>query len=101
MIDFDINGLIEETIVSDFVPEVVEEEEEIVTARVESLSNLGDLVVVFSTKMKAEFINVTSINITHLDLYIVPADDRDQDEGFELSSVNFTWKVVEYSDWDG
>jgi hypothetical protein len=50
--------------------------------------------------MKTEFINVTWINTTNLDLYIVPADNRDQEEGFDLSSVNFTWTVVEYSDWE-
>lgn len=75
------NETIEETqIAADFIPEF--ESEEIVSARVESFSNLGDMVVVFSTKMKSEYINITWINTTFLDLYIVPADDRDKDEGF-------------------
>ena len=94
------NETIEETqIAADFIPEF--ESEEIVSARVESFSNLGDMVVVFSTKMKSEYINITWINTTFMDLYIVPADDRDKDEGFQLSSVNFTWVVTEYGDWEG
>ena len=44
--------------------------------------------MVFSTKMKTEFIDISLINTTLLDLYIDPADQRDSDEGFNLSSVN-------------
>ena len=52
-----INETVEEAVVSTFVP--IYEEEEIVSARVESMNNLGDLVVVFSSKMKTEYINIT------------------------------------------
>jgi hypothetical protein len=45
--------------VNDFVAKVEGEGEEIVSARIESISNLGDLVVVFSSRMKAEFVNIT------------------------------------------
>lgn len=58
------------------------------------------MVVVFSTKMKTEFINVTWINSTYLDLYIVPANERDKDDDFEFSSVNFTWNVTDYGEWE-
>ena len=58
------------------------------------------MIVVFSTKMKSEFVDVSWLNETIMDLYLVPANDRDQDEGFEISSVNFTWNVTEYGVWD-
>lgn len=71
------------------------------SARIESISNIGELVVVFSSKMKTEFIDVSWINSTNLDMYIVPAENRDSEEEFKVSTVNLTWHVTEYGDWDG
>jgi hypothetical protein len=35
-----------------------------------------------------------------MDLYILPAEQRQYDDGFDLKSVNFTWSVTEYGDWE-
>ena len=59
------------------------------------------MIVVFSHKMKSEFVDVQWLNGTIMDLYLVPANNRDQDEGFELSSLNFTWNVTKYGVWEG
>jgi hypothetical protein len=62
------------------------------------MSNIGELTVVFSTKMKTQYIDLSWLNNTIMDLYIEPAENRDQDDGFDVKSVNFTWNVTEYGD---
>jgi hypothetical protein len=52
--------------------------------------------VKFSTPMKTELVDLEKLNSTQIDLYIVPAGDRDEEEGFDLSSVNFTWNATEF-----
>lgn len=34
-------------------------------------------------------------------MYIVPAESREYEEEFDVSSVNFTWQVTNYGDWEG
>ena len=38
--------------------------------------------------------NVSMINGTFLNMYIVPALSRLDDNGFDIKSVNFTWKCL-------
>lgn len=40
------------------------------------MTALGDLIVQFSTPMKTDYINLTWINSTIIDMYIIPADNR-------------------------
>lgn len=40
--------------------------------------------------------NVTDLNSTHLEMYIIPRDERHLDPGFQLNWLNFTWEVVFY-----
>jgi hypothetical protein len=46
--------------------------------------------------MKTTGLNISDINSTYIDMYVIPADDRNQDEDFQWSSVNFTWETVEF-----
>ena len=69
---------------------------EICKAWIYEMSALGDLKVEFSTRMLSDFIDIEWLNSTVIDMYIIPADDRQYDEGFRLESVNFTWNVTEY-----
>jgi hypothetical protein len=64
------------------------------------MTALGDLTILFSTPMKTEFVNITLINSTVLDMYIVPAEDRSTYEGFKWTQVNFTWVVTEFAEFD-
>ena len=50
----------------------------------------------FSTPMKTEGFNVTQLNTTFIDIYVVPADDRDDYEDFELKTINLTWKPISF-----
>ena len=49
---------------------------EICKASVYEMTALGDLIVQFSTPMKTDYINLTWINSTIIDMYIIPADNR-------------------------
>ena len=64
------------------------------------MTSLGEMVVLFSTPMNTDFIDLTWLNSTYIDLYITPAEDRNHDEGFRVESVNFTWNVTEYGEFD-
>ena len=54
---------------------VKESEDNPVTARIEEVSSLGEVLIRFSTPMKNETVNVTHINSTYLSLYIKPAQE--------------------------
>lgn len=48
-----------------------------------------------SVRPKRFSMNVTDLNSTHLDMYIIPAQNRHQTtRGFNISSLNFTWEAV-------
>jgi hypothetical protein len=64
------------------------------------MTSLGELVVKFSTPMKTEYIDLGWINSTYIDLYIIPSESRDNDDGFRLNSVNFTWNVTDYKEFN-
>ena len=64
------------------------------------MTALGELTAKFTTPMLTEFIDLEWLNSTVIDIYIIPADDRLNDEGFRLESVNFTWNVTEYGPSD-
>ena len=39
-------------------------------------------------------LNVSDLNSSHLEMFIIPRDDRHKEQGFELEWLNFTWEVV-------
>ena len=43
-----------------------------------------------------EKLNISDINETFLELYIIPKKDRHLEEGYNISKLNFTWEVVHY-----
>ena len=40
--------------------------------------------------------NISFINDTNTQMYVKPGRNRDYDEDFDLSSVNFTWTVQSF-----
>lgn len=59
------------------------------TAYIRSIDMYGNLHVKFNHQM-VPIPNITAINKTMLDLYIVPSPDRDE-KTFNVRDVNFTW----------
>jgi hypothetical protein len=45
-------------------------------------------------KFAPNSVNMTDLNETQLELYIWPYNNRQLEEGFNLSKLNFTWEVV-------
>jgi len=47
--------------------------------------------------MKTEYLNLTLINSTVLDIYVRPANNRHlKEESFQMEKLNLTWEVVKY-----
>ena len=68
------------------------------TAKIESISSLGEVLIRFNEKMAVERANITQINSTNADLYITPVDHWHLDyESFNMSKLNFTWNTTEYA----
>ena len=65
------------------------------TASIESVSARGELSVRFSHEMQTHM-NLTQLNSTILDLYIIPSLDRHKVTDFKLSNLNFTWTTVSF-----
>mmetsp|Transcript_30114 Transcript_30114/g.46008 ORF Transcript_30114/g.46008 Transcript_30114/m.46008 type:complete len:309 (+) Transcript_30114:598-1524(+) len=74
------------------------EKSDVCTAKILSLSPLGDLVIQFNTPMKNEFINLNNINGSVLELYVDPSGARERFEGFDPATVNFTWQAVSFEE---
>ena len=81
------------------VVEVQEEDDGVlVTAEIVSLSQRGRLTVEFNTEMSTEMIDLSWINSTILDMYIVPHKDWHLDyDDFNVSLLNFTWKTISFA----
>ena len=45
--------------------------------------------------MKTDF-DLSFINSSNTQIYVKPAQNRYLDEGFDMSSVNLTWKVISF-----
>jgi len=65
------------------------------TSRISSISARGELSIEFSTEMVTA-INLTHVNSSMIDIYIVPAADRHLIDGFNLTKLNFTWNATAY-----
>jgi hypothetical protein len=60
------------------------------------LTAFGDLRISFNASMNPN-VNITQIDDSVLSLYIIPADGRDTELDFNASSLNFTWKVTDFT----
>ena len=71
-----------------------------------SLENINNAESNFAPLMKSTYGDdvpiYTLLNSTVIDMYIVPSMDREQKQGFNLSTVNFTWQSVAFENdaWD-
>ena len=52
----------------------------------------------FNTKMKTKDLNISMLNETLIDIYIMPAGDRASLLSFNISQLNITWKVLSYEE---
>jgi len=80
------------------LPIAEEKEPEIIincTASIFSISARGQLDIRFSTEMLTT-INLTQVNTTMIDIYIVPAENRHLSDGFNITKLNFTWNATEF-----
>ena len=55
------------------------------------------MLIQFNASMFTNF-NFTLVNETNVDIYVMPASDRDQDATFNVSTVNLTWYLQNYTD---
>ena len=62
---------------------------------ISSVSNNGLVKIIFSDIIDTNF-NVSLINETNTQMYVKPGNNRQEDEDFDLSSVNFTWTVLSF-----
>ena len=54
----------------------------------------GTLKLQFNETVKIpQFLNVSNLNGTNLDIYIIPSNNRHHDNGFNLSKLNLTWQA--------
>ena len=42
-------------------------------------------------------INLTQVNSSMINLYIIPSQNRHQTNNFNLTKLNFTWKATEFN----
>jgi len=49
----------------------------------------------FNSTMNTDF-NHSFINKTTVDIYIKPAMGREEDDTFQIPSVNFTWNITSF-----
>ena len=59
---------------------------------ISSISNNGLVKIIFNDIINTKF-NHSWINETNTDIYVKPGRNRQEDEDFDVSSVNFTWNV--------
>ena len=48
--------------------------------------------------MVTESFNLTEFNSSWIDMYVVVAENRDDEDGFNVSSINFTYEAVSFKD---
>lgn len=64
-------------------------------AKIKSISVFGEVNITFSDEMQAPQ-NISWLNSSTMDLYLDLSYARLKEEGFNLSSVNFTWSTKEF-----
>ena len=69
-----------------------------VSAKIESVNALGNVVIKFNTSMLTEGLDLKNLNSTVIDIYIDFNNDWNVwEEGFNISNYNFTWHVTNYT----
>ena len=87
---------VEQKNITTFVAPVQEEDKSLnVSAFIKSLSVMGDLEIEFNSTMFT-FFNFTELDSSVVDIYVVPAEDRWDYPGFNMSSLNLTWSLESY-----
>ena len=67
-----------------------------ISANITKISSTGLVTVKFNRTMNTNF-NWTFVNETNTEMYIIPSNDRHLNrEDFNLSSLNFTWEIVDF-----
>jgi len=66
-----------------------------VSAYISSVSNTGLMEIRFNSSMFTKF-NFSLMNETTNDIYVKPADNRHEWDGYNNSQVNLTWSLVYY-----
>ena len=51
--------------------------------------------IAFNANMYTDF-NLSWVNSSNTDIYIEPALNRHEEEGFKLEKINFTWTIQSY-----
>ena len=69
-----------------------------ITARIKSISEFGEVVIQFSEDMNWDSFNWTNINDTVFDIYINYTrewfDNDFRSTDFEMTRINFTWTIM-------
>ena len=65
-------------------------------AQIDSISTVGILSVTFNYDMLTNF-NLSQLNSSIIDIYMVPANQRHlEEQNFNMSQLNFTWEVESF-----
>jgi hypothetical protein len=70
----------------------------VVSARIKEIDQFGHIIMAFNTDMSTQYIEITHINLTIVDIYVKPSNDWHLwDDTFDpTSSLNLTWAVDKY-----
>lgn len=72
-------------------------EDFIVKAKIYSVDQYGNVLIVFNVNISTAFVNITEMNTTYIDMYVEPYNKWDLDiEDFNMTKLNFTWNVTSY-----
>ncbi len=77
--------------------EVEEDDGFIVSAKIKSIDQYGEVQIIFNVNITTDFVNITEMNTTFIDMYIEPYNSWQNDnDDFNMSNLNFTWNVTYY-----
>ena len=80
-----------EEVIEEVQPEILPWDEQF-TAKIVNVSMIGLVTIQFNTPIR-EIYNWTHINSSIVDMYIDPSRNREFEENFNASQLNFTWQV--------
>lgn len=61
------------------------------------MDQYGLVLIVFNVNITTEFVNITEMNTTYIDMFVEPYDDWYYDvDDFNMTHLNFTWNVTSY-----
>jgi len=61
------------------------------TARISKISVFGIMIIKFNDTLKTDDINIYEINSENTKIKIIAANQRDKEEGFNKTDLDFTW----------